>query len=86
MVDKRLLSFVARGKQRRAVIKVIDGSKIVTDLAKSSGVSLNNTSRVLMDFKRKSIVKCINPKDKMGRIYELTKRGKGIHKQIIKIG
>jgi len=83
MVNKKLLSWVARGKQRRLVIRAIDGMKIVTDISKVSSVSLNNTSRVLIDFRKKEIAKCINPKEKMGRIYELTNRGKEIQKKLI---
>ena len=63
---------------------MIDGIRIVTDLSKSSDVSLNNTSRVLIDFKKRKLVKCINPEDKLGRVYKLTIKGTRIQKEILK--
>jgi len=78
------LSWVLRGKQRREIIKFMDKVQTPTQIAKRSRYSLNHTSRVLRDFVKKGIAKCLNPKEKTGRLYTLTKEGKEIRDKLIK--
>lgn len=75
-IDK--LSWIKRGKQRREIILHIKGTKTPTEIAKESGYSLNHTSRILNEFKKRRLVKLLNPKEKTGRLYELTATGKVI--------
>ena len=83
-IDTSKLSWVKRGKQRREIILHIDDSETPTDIAKKSGYSLNNTSRVLRDFRKKGIVKLLNPKEKTGRLYVLKPSGKVIRDRLRK--
>jgi len=68
-------SWVVRGKQRRKIIKVMDKPKIPTQIKEETRLSLNNVSDVLRMFKVKKIAKCLNPKEKTGRLYKLTPKG-----------
>lgn len=70
-IDLNLYSWVKRGKQRREIIIHINGPETPTDIAKKSGYSLNHTSRVLNEFRKRDLVKCLNPEQKTGRLYEL---------------
>lgn len=70
-LDLELYSWVKRGKQRREILVHINGPDTPTDISKKSGYSLNHTSRILNEFKRHDLVKCLNPKQKTGRLYEL---------------
>lgn len=81
-LDINKLSWIKRGKQRREIIVHITGPETPTDIAKKSGYSLNNTSRVLNEFRRKGIVKCLNPKEKTGRLYELKPVGRIIRDKL----
>jgi len=91
--------WVMRGKHRRAVIRVMDGSKtpsqIHRDVMKSCEnlpatsihyvkLSLNSTSDTLRGFRKKGIAVCINPERRVKRLYELTKKGKAIREQMLK--
>lgn len=76
------LSWVKRGKQRRDIIIHLHGEQTPTDLAKESGYSLNHTSRVLNEFKQHGLVRLLNPKEKTGRLYELTLTGKQIRDKV----
>jgi CRP-like cAMP-binding protein len=78
------LSWVKRGKQRREIIVHIDDSETPTEIAEKSGYSLNNTSRVLGDFRRRGIARCLNPKEKTGRLYDLKPVGKLIRDKLRK--
>ncbi|MBS3119463.1 hypothetical protein J4475_01425 [Candidatus Woesearchaeota archaeon] len=77
-------SWVVRGKQRRDIINHIGDRETPTQISQKSGYSLNHTSRVLNEFKRKGIARILNPKQKTGRIYELTGKGKIIRDEIRK--
>ena len=76
------LSFVIRDSQRTKVIKIIDRRKTPTQIKKETNLSLNNISDILNIFKKIKIVRCINEKNITGRLYELTKEGEKIKKEI----
>lgn len=82
--DTENLSWVKRGKQRRGIIVNIEGHETPTEISKKSGYSLNNTSRVLNDFSKRGLVKCLNPKEKTGRLYELRPAGRLIKDKLKK--
>lgn len=77
-------SWVISGSQRRKIIKVMDKNKakIPTKIKESTKLSLNNVSDVLRAFEKKKIAKCITPKAKTGRLYELTPKGMRIKEMI----
>jgi len=81
-LDVGKYSWVTRGKQRKEIILHINGPETPTDISKKSGYSLNNTSRVLNDFRKKGLVKCLNPKEKTGRLYVLTGNGKVVRDKL----
>jgi len=74
--------WVIRGSQRRKIIKVMTKPKIPTQIKEDSKIGLNNVSDVLRDFRKKRIAKCVNPRQKTGRVYELTAKGKRIKDQL----
>lgn len=87
--ELKLLSWVLRGSQRREIIKVITGNKIPAQIYKEAvklnpRITRNSVSDVLREFKKRFIVRCINPYEKKGRIYELTDLGKSLLRQILK--
>ncbi len=45
-------------------------------------ISLNNCSDVLRDFVKEGLAVCLNPNEKVGRLYTLTPKGKKIKKQL----
>lgn len=74
--------WIVRGKQRKKIIKVMGKTKIPTEIKEETKLSLNNVSDVLREFKKKKIVKCLNPKEKTGRLYKLTPKGMKIKEMI----
>ena len=81
-VDWDLYSWVKRGKQRREIIVAIDGPETPTDISRKSGYSLNHTSRVLGEFRRKGVIRCLNPEQKTGRLYVLSSKAKVIRDRL----
>lgn len=85
-VEIKDYSWVIRGSQKRKVIKALDKNKprIPTQIKENTKLSLNNVSDVLREFRKKKIVKVLNPKEKTGRLYELTPKGMRIKEKIEK--
>ena len=74
--------WVVRGKQRRKILKVMGKEKIPTQIKDETKISLNNVSDVLRELRKKKIVRCVNPKEKTGRLYKLTPKGMRIREMI----
>jgi len=77
------LSWVKRGKQRREIIVHLKNTQTPSEISKKAGYSLNHTSRILNQFKKHGLVKLLNPKEKTGRLYQLTSSGKVIKDKLI---
>jgi predicted transcriptional regulator len=74
--------WIVRGTQRTKVIKVMNKPKIPTQIKDDANLALNNVSDVLREFREKKIARCVNPKEKTGRIYELTPKGMRIREML----
>ncbi|MBW2972760.1 helix-turn-helix domain-containing protein [Candidatus Woesearchaeota archaeon] len=77
-----LVSFVSRGKIRRKVLSNLDKPMTPTQLSEKIKTHRSTTSRAILALERKGLVKCITPKEYMGRYYQLTKLGHKILKEI----
>ena len=85
----RSYSWLVRGKQREAVIKVMDRPEIPSRICREAKklnekISLNSMCDVLRNFVEKGIVIHLNSKEKVGRSYELTKKGRILREKILK--
>jgi len=78
------LSFVLRGSIRKKVVLALDSKKIPSQIKDETKLEDSNVSRTLKELEREGIVRCITPNEKTGRIYELTKVGEEIKKNISK--
>ena len=77
-----LISYVSRGKVRRAVISDLIKPHTPTELCRIINTHRSTTSRAILALEKKGLVKCITPNEKMGRYYEITSLGKKILQQI----
>jgi len=76
--------WVYRGKQRKAIIIALDTAKTPTKLKEDTNIKVTNISDVLIAMVDMKLAKCLNPKDKLGRFYELTKLGKEVRKEFLR--
>ncbi len=88
MIKEKDYSWIIRGSQKRKIIKALnkENPKIPSQIKKETEISLNNVSDVLREFRKKKIVRCLNPKEKTGRLYELTPKGMRIKEKIKEYG
>ena len=75
-------SWVIRGSQKKKVMKSLKKAKIPTQIKDETKLSLNNVSDVLREFRKRKLVKCLNPDQRTGRLYELTLKGMKVREQI----
>ena len=79
------VSYVIASKTRKAILLRLETPRTPTFLAKDLSINLANVSRALTELEGKDIVICLTPKQKVGKIYSLTKKGKDIVGQIKKM-
>lgn len=72
------VSYVIASKTRKALISRLETPRTPTFLAKDLSINLANVSRALAELEEKSVVVCLTPDQKVGKIYSLTKKGKNI--------
>lgn len=82
-----IISWILRGSQRRVIFEILNKNKIPAQIYSeavkiNSKITRNSVSDILREFKRKGLVKCINPYEKKGRIYQLTTLGNEIKDKI----
>jgi predicted transcriptional regulator len=76
----KLYSWIVRGSQRMKILQAIEKPITPTQIKSVTGFALNNVSDILRLFVKHKIAKCLNEEEKLGRIYELTEKGRRIKK------
>ena len=80
--DFSLISFLLRGKRRKAVLLSLNVPKPPKEIAKELKISTSNVSNALIELKKIDLVECITEDAHFYRFYQLTQKGKDIIKQI----
>jgi len=73
-----LLEWLKRSRRRTAVIKVMTKPKVpyeIHERALNGVISLSNTSEILKVLMEKGLVVCVNSRERIGKLYILTKTG-----------
>ena len=81
-MDKGLvsaLSFYKSSRYRQRILYCI-GDKTLTpsEISRDVNIRINHVSMVLTALKNGGLVKCLNEKNKRGRLYELTELGRQV--------
>ncbi|MBI1828258.1 MAG: helix-turn-helix domain-containing protein [Thaumarchaeota archaeon] len=72
------VSYVIASKTRKAVILTLETPRTPTFLARELNVHLANISRSLAELEEKGVVICLTPRQRVGKIYSLTKKGNDV--------
>jgi predicted transcriptional regulator len=77
------LGYIKASSYRTKIIKALEGKKLTPiEMSKETDIPLSHVSNTLAELLEKDLVVCLTPKLKKGRLYELTKTGKGLLKNI----
>jgi predicted transcriptional regulator len=83
MVDIYLIAFVKRAKNRMKILQLLkDKEKTQAELHHESGLYRTHVRRSLIELEDKKLVKCLNPKDRIYKLYKITKTGKEVLNKI----
>ena len=83
MADIYLITFVKRARNRRKILELLsDKEKTQAELHHESGMYRTHVRRSLLELEEKKLVKCLNPKDRIYKLYKITKTGKEILNKI----
>jgi DNA-binding MarR family transcriptional regulator len=74
----KLYTWVIKGHLRKRIIKALDKPKISSEIAREIKSEVSSVSNCINLFIENGLIKCLNPKDNICRLYELTKKGKDI--------
>lgn len=83
-LDYEVISFLLRGKRRKTILFSLKGAKTPKQIAEECKISISNVSVALAELVGKELIKCITPKEKIFRFYELTEKGRKAIKQLEK--
>lgn len=79
-------SYVARGRNRKRVLLNLTSPMTPTQLTFIAKVSISHISKALKDLRKMKLVECINPSEKVGKIYKRTEDGDEVAEYLKKIG
>jgi predicted transcriptional regulator len=83
-INWELVGYVKRSKNRTKALSLLKFPTMPSELSKQMEISLTHGSKIIRELNSKKLIRCLNEKLKVGRIYELTDKGKKIMKQIIR--
>lgn len=75
-------AFIIRSRYRKNVFLELSKPHRPSQIAKTLDLRLTHVTRALSELKQKDLVKCLNPKDSMGRFYQLTSKGKNVLQEV----
>ncbi len=78
-----LAGFVIRSSYRKKVFMLLDNPIRPSEIAKKLNIRLTHITRELRALKSRKLVECINHKERVGRLYQLTRQGKQLKKNMI---
>ena len=82
-MDWGLYAWVNRGSRRKSVLELLAKSQkplSTNDIKKSLKIAISQASFTLKELLSKNLIDCVNPKDKIGRLYSISNKGRGILK------
>jgi len=86
MIKWDLISYIISSTLRfKIMIELNKGVNIPTKLAKNVGYPISHVSKTLKELEEKALIKCLTPKRRKGKIYEISLLGKEILSNINKL-
>ncbi len=87
MVDVKLVGFILRGKRRKETLNILSKSPKLSQSEIMKGLKQykSHNSVTIKELNEKGLIVCINPEDRSFKFYKITKKGKEILKEAIRI-
>jgi DNA-binding MarR family transcriptional regulator len=72
-------AWLKRGKRRQVTLEAFRKSTAplsVNDVHERTKVALSQASATVSELEQKNLIHCLNPQDKIGKLYQITPEGK----------
>lgn len=74
-----LVGYVKISKNRYKIFNQLENNpQMPSELAKNTKLERNYVSNLLKQLQNKELIKCVNPKDRKGRVYIITSKGEQV--------
>lgn len=83
--DWDIIAFVDRSKHRKIILELLEKPKTPTRIKEETKLHFNAVSRTILELEKKSLIKCLNPSQKLSRFYQITPKGKEMLNKLNKI-
>lgn len=84
MGDLTLAGFIIRSNYRKSVFLLLDTPLRPSEIAKKLDLRLTHVTRELRELEKKGLIVCLNPKERIGRLYQMTEKGKKLTADLCK--
>ncbi len=75
--------FIIRSNYRKKVFMLLNNPIRPSEIAKKLNIRLTHITRELRAMKKKKLAECLNPRERIGRLYQLTKKGEMLKRKLI---
>ena len=72
------VGYVKRSKNRTKALTLLSSPFMPSELAKKMKISLTHASKIIRELHSRKLIECLNDKLRMGRIYQITEKGKRV--------
>jgi len=80
-MDWGTVAWIKRGSRRESVLRFLTKQNnpiSANDVKKELKIAMSQASATLKELKEKKLVDCLNPEDKIGKIYKINNKGKNL--------
>jgi len=80
-MDWKKCAWLRRGKRRLETLKTFDKVSTpitIKDVMVKSRIAISQASATVAELEKAGLVKCLNPEDKIGKLYVISDEGKKI--------
>jgi len=80
-MDWKKGAWLRRGKRRLETLKILEKASTplsVKDVMVKSRIAISQASATVTELEKAGLIKCLNPEDKIGKLYVISEEGKRI--------
>jgi len=80
-MDWSKYAWVKRGKRRQVTLVVFNNAAVpltINDIHMRSQIAISQASTTVSELEKAKLIECLNPKDKIGKLYKIAATGKEI--------
>ena len=80
-MDWQKYAWVKRGKRRQKTLELFNKATnplTINDIHEKSKIALSQASATIAELENTGLIECLNPQDKIGKLYRISEEGKEI--------